>query len=273
MRLLGAGDNVVDRYLDDGLMFPGGNAVNVAVHARRLGAESAYCGVLGSDAAGDLVYRALREEGVLLERLRRVDGPNAYANVQLVNGDRSFVGSDRGVAEFRLDETDFDYAGAFDIVHTAYSGTLTSDIPRLAERSRVSFDFSYRRDAEYRDAILPHLFLATFSGSDLSDGEIDAVLSHAHDAGAEHTLVTAGERGAYLVNGCGDRLHRPAEPTEVVDTMGAGDAFIAALLIQLFSGASMFEALTHATANAALACRERGGWGHQESFIQKGSSL
>ena len=41
MRLAGVGDNVVDRYRDLGLMFPGGQALNVAVHARRIGIESA----------------------------------------------------------------------------------------------------------------------------------------------------------------------------------------------------------------------------------------
>jgi fructoselysine 6-kinase len=36
--LAGLGDNVVDRYVNEGMMYPGGNAVNVAVHARRSGA-------------------------------------------------------------------------------------------------------------------------------------------------------------------------------------------------------------------------------------------
>ncbi|MFD2353648.1 hypothetical protein ACFSTC_36920 [Nonomuraea ferruginea] len=34
------GDNVVDRYLHAGLMYPGGSAANVAVHSRRLGATA-----------------------------------------------------------------------------------------------------------------------------------------------------------------------------------------------------------------------------------------
>lgn len=42
MKIAGIGDNVIDRYMNMGIMFPGGNAVNVAAHAALLGAELAY---------------------------------------------------------------------------------------------------------------------------------------------------------------------------------------------------------------------------------------
>ncbi len=64
MRLLGAGDNVVDRYRDLGLMYPGGNALNVAVAAARGGAAAAYVGAVGTDRAGDVVLAGLRAEGI-----------------------------------------------------------------------------------------------------------------------------------------------------------------------------------------------------------------
>ena len=44
-------------------MYPGGNAVNVAVHARRNGATSAYLGAVGTDRAGQVVLAALRGGG------------------------------------------------------------------------------------------------------------------------------------------------------------------------------------------------------------------
>ena len=52
MKLLGLGDNVMDAYLFRGELYPGGNAANVAVLAKRAGAEkSGYIGVLATDAA------------------------------------------------------------------------------------------------------------------------------------------------------------------------------------------------------------------------------
>ena len=54
MKLLGLGDNVMDAYLFRGELYPGGNAANVAVLAKRAGAEkSGYIGVLATDAAGE----------------------------------------------------------------------------------------------------------------------------------------------------------------------------------------------------------------------------
>jgi fructoselysine 6-kinase len=60
VRICGVGDNVVDRYLELGLMFPGGNALNVAVFAKRAGAEAAYLGITGNDVLGEIVRRQLQ---------------------------------------------------------------------------------------------------------------------------------------------------------------------------------------------------------------------
>ena len=54
MQLVGVGDNVVDRYRDLGMMFPGGQALNVAVHAKRAGMETAYVGAVDVEASDDL---------------------------------------------------------------------------------------------------------------------------------------------------------------------------------------------------------------------------
>src|SRR5207302_5585498 len=106
MRIVGIGDNVVDRYVSLGQMFPGGNALNVAVFARRAGAEAAYIGAIGTDAAGHLIRQALRQEAVDASRLRVIDGPTAYADVAVVEGDRRFVGSSLGVSRFVPDAVD-----------------------------------------------------------------------------------------------------------------------------------------------------------------------
>lgn len=50
MKIAGIGDNVIDRYMNMGIMFPGGNAVNFAAHAALLGAEAAYVGSIGADS-------------------------------------------------------------------------------------------------------------------------------------------------------------------------------------------------------------------------------
>lgn len=49
MKLIAVGDNVVDYYQDQETFYPGGNALNVAVLAKRLGHESSYIGIVGND--------------------------------------------------------------------------------------------------------------------------------------------------------------------------------------------------------------------------------
>ena len=53
MRLIGIGDNVCDVYLHLAEMFPGGQALNVAVFAKMQGIDSAYLGVFGDDEVAE----------------------------------------------------------------------------------------------------------------------------------------------------------------------------------------------------------------------------
>ena len=143
--LLAVGDNVVDRYVEAGYMYPGGNAVNVAVHARRNGATSAYLGAVGTDRAGQVVLAALEEEGVDTTLTRQVDGPNAYADVRVVDGNRVFGGADVGISRFSLGRDDLTAAAAFDIVHTGECSMVEEQLQDLADAARgLSFDFSER---------------------------------------------------------------------------------------------------------------------------------
>ena len=60
VKVLGFGDNVVDKYEHIKTMYPGGNAVNFAVFAKKLGAErSAYMGIFGSDKAVSYTHLTL----------------------------------------------------------------------------------------------------------------------------------------------------------------------------------------------------------------------
>lgn len=83
MKLIAAGDNVVDYYQDQETFYPGGNALNVAVLARRLGHETSYIGILGSDEAADHVLNVLKLEKVNADLIRRAYGENGMAVVTL----------------------------------------------------------------------------------------------------------------------------------------------------------------------------------------------
>ena len=252
-QIMTIGDNVVDQYPDLGIMFPGGNAVNVAVHARRCGAASAYLGVLGTDANGDVVRRSLEDEGVGTRYLRTVPGPNASAVVRVVDGNRFFESGDVGVSRIDLGEDDLRALATADVVHTGECSMVEDDLPRIAEAARVlSFDFS-ERPWEYVETYARYADIAVVSAPDDASDAAE-VAARVARLGPTTVAVTQGRRGATVL--AGDGIHRaPAGPGVVVDTLGAGDAFIARLLVGIARSEPMEELLPASTAYATARVR------------------
>jgi fructoselysine 6-kinase len=267
MQLAGVGDNVVDRYRDLRLMFPGGQALNVAVHAQRAGVAAAYVGVLGDDRAGRHVLRAIHAERLDASHVRVVPGPNAYAEVGLVHGNREFLGGEPGVSCFRLTDDDVAFLGHADIIHSSESSYLEDQLGLLAGVAPLSFDFSIRRDRAYLDPILPHVTIAAFSLADLDDDEATAWIEHIHRAGPRLVLATRGASDALLSDG-GRTWRQPAVPTRILDTLGAGDAFIARVLVGVVRDEPFDVSLAAAAQVAATTCASYGAFGHGIEDVQ-----
>ena len=64
LRVLGIGDNVCDVYLHRGIMYPGGQALNFAVYAKKLGAAPDFMGVFGNDAVAEHVKKTPEGWGI-----------------------------------------------------------------------------------------------------------------------------------------------------------------------------------------------------------------
>ena len=264
VRIVALGDNVVDCYPDLGVMFPGGNALNVAVHAHRVGASAAYIGAVGTDEAGVLVRDALVTEGVDTGLLRVVDGDNAYAVVRLVNGNRVFGDGDIGVSRFTVSEEELAACREADLVHTGECSMLEGDLERLAGAARrLSFDFS-ERPWSYVAEHAPKVDVAILSAASTEADPRDLVTRVAA-LGPSLVAVTQGDAGATLWVG-GQLLHAPAGDGPVVDTLGAGDAFIARLLVGLARDEEPADLVHAATTYASASCREHGAFGYRTSL-------
>lgn len=261
MKIAAIGDNVVDCYRARGEMYPGGNCINVAINARRSGAATAYVGAVGKDTAGDVIAAALADEGVDISHLRRLDGPTAYCIIGHRDGDRVFESFDLGVSMFTPSADDLAFLDGFDAAHVGQSSGLDAHIPAIAARARLSYDFSVRRDRPHRLAIAPHCHLASASGGDLDEREAQAIARELMDAGAQWVLVTRGREGALLFTGERNFAVKPT-PIIPVDTLGAGDAFIARTLYGLLAEEPPERLLAEAANLAAQACLYYGAVGH-----------
>lgn len=266
--LLCIGDNVVDLYCDEGVYYPGGNALNVAVLARRAGLERTdYMGILGSDAAAAHVEAAMRAEGLSTHLLRRAEGENGLARVTHdAWGDRVFLGSNRGGIRrklmLRMDTDDLEAIAAAAWVHTSCFSYIEPELPRIRAAARaLSYDFSTLADAAYLARIAPHLSLAFLSGAGLSLADLRGLARRVLEMGAGAVCITRGEEGAVWFDGA-QEIKQGIVPAEIRDTMGAGDAFIAGYLAATIGGAPPRDALHHGAVTAARACSWPGAWGH-----------
>lgn len=87
--------------------------------------------------------------------------------------------------------------------------------------------------------------------------------------GCQSVFVTAGAEGAMFLDGHGKALQRPAtRPETLVDTVGAGDAFSAAIIHGILSGWDDSKILVQATSMASRVCQLRGATTNDPGFYQ-----
>lgn len=236
VKLIGIGDNVCDKYEHLKMMFPGGQALNFSVYAKMLGADSSYMGVFGRDEVADHVIATLDELQVEHGRCRQYDGENGCARVTLVDGDRVFLGSNRGGVlkekPLELTEEDLEYIKGFSLVHTSNNSQFDSQLAKVKSTGvKLSYDFSGRwKDKEWVDRVAPYADYAFLSCGSVSKEEAEEICKNMYEAGCKKIVATRGSYGALFYDGvrC---LIQPPKLVEAIDTLGAGDSFAAAFLV------------------------------------------
>ena len=242
IRVLGLGDNVVDKYMHTMTMYPGGNALNLAVYAKLFGCEAGYMGNFGDDQEAGHVYDTIAALGLDVSRCRFWKGENGAAKVKLVNGDRVFIDSNKGGVSltYPLDLTrmDREYITGYDMVHTSIFSYIEAQLPVLGEWAAfLSMDFSNRASLEYLKETCPYIDCACVScGEDMSEQEIRNQIRDIISYGCRHMVIaTRGAKGAFVYVD-GNIYKQPPCLVKAKDTMGAGDSFITCFLVSYLDG-------------------------------------
>jgi len=149
------------------------------------------------------------------------------------------------------------------IVHSNIYSYFEDYLPRLHYKTKLSFDFSYLRNREYIEDIIPRVDIAFFSESkDQEDPE--AFLDWLSQFELEAVILTLGEEGVLMQLG-EELIREKSLPVEVVDTLGAGDALTAAFLTSLAKNEKDYhQALAEGLKTAAKYCKIRGALGVSE---------
>ncbi|WP_341479729.1 fructoselysine 6-kinase [Clostridium beijerinckii] len=279
VKVIGLGDNVVDKYEHIRTMYPGGNALNFAAYAKKLGANSAFLGAFGSDTEAEHVQNTIHELDLDISRCRHFNGENGCARVILEDGDRVFLGSNEGGVlrenGLNLTQDDLNYIKTFDLLHAGLYGYTEPELDKIRALSiQISFDFSDDFTLEEVERIAPKVDFSFFSCSHLKTDEMLNLIMKAHKLGSKIVVVTMGEKGALLYDGTKFYSQEP-ELVEAVDTMGAGDSFITAFLVNYISKIKeneldretiIKESLNEGAIFSAKTCLVEGSFGYGKKY-------
>ncbi len=260
---------------------PGGSCWNVARAAARLGIPTGYAGGVSADLFGEAHMRLSREAGLDMRFTQQVDKSPFLAMVVSSHPPRYFfVGDDSADLNFDLgrlpegwlQEVDIVHFGCISLVREPHASRLVAMAERVhAAGKRICFDPNYRNlmgesfrprlaklagIADYIKASVEDLG-EMFPGADLARG----VAELRRLAPRAQLLVTLGADGMRLITPERE-VYQPAFPVEVADTVGAGDASMAAWMASLLTrpSAPPEEHVRLAAATAALVCSRHGAY-------------
>jgi ribokinase len=266
------GETVTNAELSTG---SGGKGANQAAAAALLRASVTFLGRVGDDEFGEPLVRALGEKGIDTTLVKRVSGESTGAAFITVTPDgenaiivapganRSLTPEDADAASEAIGDARVLVAQMEIPVETVLRAVEIS--AKRGTRALVNLAPTFEVPRELLEKLDP-LVVNEHEAAFLLGSEVEGVeraLSAAPELlllGPRSAVITVGEAGAVFASGDSGR-HLPAPKVGVVDTTGAGDAFVGALAVKLTRDASLEEAVAYAVRAGAAAVTREGAQG------------
>jgi len=269
---------------------PGGGPFNTARALARLGVATAFLGRLSEDSFGHELSELLVADGASLELTSFGPEPTTIAVAAVDNhglAEYQFLVKGTSAPNLTSDmvparlnhDVDALHLGTLGLVLEPMASTLVELVRRERDGRLVMLDPNIRvgltDDDEYRRrlaAVMVESTIVKASDTDLAwlfpDRDYESAAGEMIRQGVPLVVITLGADGAYGAHG-DLRVHVAAPPVEVVDTIGAGDAFGAGLLAWLhdhglvhpdlsLDEARLRAALAYASLAASLTCARAG---------------
>ena len=253
----------------------GGKGANQAAAAALLSASVAFLGRVGDDEFGEPLVRALEEKGIdtsLVERASDASTGAAFITVT-PDGENAITvapGANRSLTPEDVEAASEAIAGARVLVaqmeipvKTVQRAVEVADDKGTRAVVNLAPTFEVPRELlEKLDPLVVNEHEAAFLlGREV--GGVEGAIAAAPELlslGPRSVVITVGEHGAIFTNS-ETAEHLPAPEVEVVDTTGAGDAFVGALAARLAHDASLEEAVAYAVRAGAAAVTKEGAQG------------
>jgi ribokinase len=252
--------------------FPGGKGANQAVAVARMGPRTSLVGAVGSDIIGDFLLQGLRAEGIDTARVRRdPTRSTGSAFIMLFPNGNNCIAVDPAA---NLNLTPADIERAKDVIERADALSTVLEIPleaveaalRLARKAGklTVLDAGPPRYCPLEiltlaDVVSPNeTELAHLTGEEVR-GRVSAreAAEKLLSLGVKTLVLKLGSDGSMLVTAKKSK-HFPACKVDPIDPTAAGDAFTAALTVELAAGRDLEHAIRFANYAGALAASKLG---------------
>ena len=233
----------------------GGCAANTGAALAKLGVSTSILGKVGNDGFGDFLVNYLSSQGVEMGGVIRDNSAATSSTMVMVHGDgeRSFIHYLGANATLALKDVDFQRIASSRLFHVAGSflmpsldGEPTANLLKRAREAGVITTLDTAWDAtggwmKTLEPCLPHLdYLLpsweearSLAGGRESPQEVAQFLL---DKGPNVVGLKMGEHGSYVRSRDGYEVSIPAFKVEMVDALGAGDAWVAGFLTGVIKG-------------------------------------
>ena len=272
---------------------PGGSPFNVAIGLSRLNISTGFLGKVSTDPFGQQLKMALRDNGVRLDFVQDDSGLTQLALVtQKLGQESQYTFYGHQTADTNLEESDLPanlpaairaiHFGSLALIAQPTGATLTHLMRRESQHRIISLDPNVRASripditayTRQLEEWIPLSHIVKLSQADLA---VVFPAAHADEVAAQWlakgpllVVITQGAKGAtaYTSN---DSVHVPAPTIQLVDTVGAGDAFTSGLLawlhdhtklsissLQQLDDDNLLRMIQFATQVAVLTCMRKG---------------
>ena len=235
MRVAAIGDNCVDVYSRLDRYYCTGNSVDFAVHMKRLGAEVSLISTTGNDEYGRQMVEELKKEKIDISHLKIGQGPTAVSYMDLIDRERTYGDYIEGVMEdIEFTDEDIEFAASHELIHTAFWGNAHMHLKKLKEKgAKVCFDYATEVEDPLVEETISYVDYAFFSFEDCSL-EVKDFLKKVIDKGVTIAVATFGEGGSMAYDGK-EYYQYGICPASVVNTVGAGDSYMAGFMYGVMS--------------------------------------
>ncbi|MGQ7843370.1 carbohydrate kinase family protein [Granulosicoccus sp. 3-233] len=257
-----------EQFAEEMSVHAGGGAFITAAYVAALGKPSCLLGRLPCAPFASIIEQEALALGVDLGQCVVASGGSPQLTVAMaMDGDRAFLTSRQGAAlpdDHAARMQTLAAASTLTHLHISELSTLLENPSLLVQARQAGFSVSL--DCAWDDACLDHPDIAELiSRVDVflpNESEMQRLQRNGVDSAcAPMTVVKQGAAGA-TVHEAGRQLHAAADPCEVIDTIGAGDAFNAGFLCAWLARRPLSDCLVMGNRCGALAVGRRGGAGN-----------